>query len=169
MTQPLNLTSQPTSAPLEIERKFLVKGQPWLGWGEGVLYQQGYLSRGEHSTTRVRLEGARGVLTIKGKTVGISRLEFEYEVPREHAERLLQLCEGDLIRKRRWKQPLGAHLWELDVFEGDNEGLVVAEVELKSEAEVFERPEWLGEEVSHDPRYSNGALSRHPWLRWGRG
>ena len=158
-------TSQ-SQPPVEIERKFLVRGEPWRAWGEGVPYRQGYLSRGLHTTTRIRLAGEKGVLTLKGKTTGISRLEFEYEVPREHALALLKLCEGSLISKRRWRVPVGSHIWEVDVFEGDNAGLVVAEVELSSEEETFERPAWLGEEVSFDGRYTNGALSRHPWSAW---
>jgi adenylate cyclase len=152
---------------IEIERKYLVHGEPWRGWGEGVLYRQGYLSRGAHSTTRVRLAGAVGQLTLKGKTEGISRLEFEYEIPAADAEALLALCEGGLILKRRWRVPVGDHIWEVDVFEGENAGLVVAEIELSSPDETFERPSWIGEEVSHDPRYSNGALSRRPWRQWG--
>lgn len=152
---------------IEIERKYLVEGEPWRAWGEGVPYRQGYLSRGAHSTTRVRLAGEVGQLTIKGKTEGISRLEFEYEIPAADAEELIALCEGGVILKRRWRVPVGAHVWEVDVFEGENAGLVVAEIELGSPDEPFERPEWVGEEVSHDPRYSNGALSRHPWSAWG--
>ena len=156
-------------APVEIERKFLVQGSPWVDWGAGVPYQQGYLSRGAHSTTRVRIAGDQGVLTIKGKTIGISRLEFEYEVPLAHAQSLLALCEGDIISKRRWRVTYEGHVWELDVFEGANEGLVVAEIELATEEETFARPAWLGEEVSDDPRYTNGALSRRPWSAWGEG
>jgi len=152
---------------IEIERKYLVEGEPWRAWGEGVPYQQGYLSRGAHSTTRVRLAGAVGQLTVKGKTEGISRLEFEYEIPAADAEELIALCEGGVILKRRWRVPHGDHVWEVDVFVGDNAGLVVAEIELQSPDESFARPAWLGEEVSHDPRYSNGALSRHPWRAWG--
>jgi len=162
------LSQDGAKPPLEIERKFLVQGEPWRDWGEGTVYQQGYLSRGLHSTTRIRLAGERGVLTIKGKTVGISRQEFEYEVPAEHARALLALCEGDIIMKRRWRWPHEGHIWELDVFEGANEGLVVAEIELSAEDESFARPEWLGAEVSDDPRYTNGALSRAPWSAWGR-
>lgn len=155
-------------APVEIERKFLVRGEPWRDWGPGVPYQQGYLSRGAHSTTRVRIAGETGLLTIKGKTIGISRLEFEYEVPLAHARSLLALCEGELISKRRWRVEHEGHVWELDVFEGSNAGLVVAELELDAEEERFVRPSWLGREVSDDPRYTNGALSRHPWSIWGR-
>ena len=153
--------------PVEIERKFLVTGAPWEGWGAGVEYRQGYLSRGAHSTTRVRVAGARGLLTVKGKTVGVSRLEFEYEIPLAHARALLALCEGDIISKRRWCVEHEGHTWELDVFEGANEGLVVAEIELSAEDEVFARPPWLGREVSDDPRYTNGALSRQSWRSWG--
>ncbi len=151
---------------IEIERKYLVLGQPWRAWGEGVPYKQGYLSRGAHSTTRVRLAGRVGQLTVKGKTEGISRLEFEYEIPAADAEELIALCEGGVILKRRWRVPHGEHVWEVDVFEGDNEGLVVAEIELSSPDEPFARPEWIGEEVSLDERYSNGALSRRPWRSW---
>lgn len=158
--------AQTLNAPIEIERKFLVEGKPWLTWGPGVFYQQGYLSRGAHSTTRIRIAGHQGYLTIKGKTIGISRLEFEYEVPLAHARSLLSLCEGDLISKYRWCIEHEGHTWEVDVFEGANEGLVVAEIELSSENETFIRPSWLGHEVSEDPRYTNGALSRLPWTMW---
>ena len=153
-------------APVEIERKFLVRGQPWVHWGAGTPYRQGYLSRGLHSTTRVRIAGERGVLTLKGKTVGISRLEFEYEIPLAHAQSLMSLCEGGIISKRRWAIEHAGHTWEVDVFEGLNQGLVVAEIELSAEDEPFERPDWLDREVSDDPRYTNGALSRTPWSSW---
>ena len=153
---------------IEIERKFLVKGTPWTDWGPGTPFKQGYLSRGEHATTRVRLAGAQGVLTIKGRTDGVSRLEYEYSIPSEDVEELLALCEGGVIEKHRWFYTYGAHVWEVDVFEGENSGLVIAEIELSHPDDPFERPPWLGGEVSHDHRYFNGALSRHPWSAWGR-
>lgn len=152
--------------PTEIERKFLLQSPPIDQWGEGVKMRQGYLARGEHATARVRVAGTRGRLTIKGPTVGISRAEFEYEIPCSEAEELLTLCEGGLIEKRRWRVPYQGHVWEVDVFEGENSGLLIAEIELSAEDETFERPDWIGAEVSGDPRYFNGYLSRHPYQTW---
>lgn len=155
---------------LEIERKFLVlealHALPLPEWGPGEPIRQGYLARGSNATARVRTIGETGWLTIKGETVGISRAEFEYEIPVEEARALLALCEGGLIEKVRWRVPHQGHVWEVDRFEGDNAGLMVAEIELNSEDEAFARPAWIGEEVSDDPRYFNGALSRHPYRVW---
>ena len=151
---------------IEIERKYLVNGAPFETWGAGVKMKQGSLARGKSATTRIRVAGEIGFLTIKGKTEGISRLEFEYEIPVTEAEELLKLCEGIVIAKTRWRVPYGSHLWEVDVFEGENQGLTVAEIELESEDELFEKPSWVGGEVSDDPRYFNGALSRHPFTQW---
>ena len=150
----------------EIERKFLVNNPPFQEWGEGTQLKQGYLARGAEATARVRVAGSKGYLTIKGKTIGISRLEYEYEIPLTEAEALLSICEGGIIVKKRWKVPVGGHIWEVDIFEGENSGLVLAEIELEHEEESFNRPSWLGDEVSDDSRYFNGALSQYPFSKW---
>ncbi len=150
----------------EIERKFRVTGEGWRQ-GQGTLLRQGYLSREKESTVRVRLVGERARLTIKGITRGIRRREFEYEIPVEDAEVMLEeLCAKPLIEKRRYRIESGPHTWEVDEFFGDNEGLVIAEIELESEDESFEKPAWLGEEVSDDPRYFNANLVEHPYSTW---
>ena len=150
----------------EIERKFLVNHPPIETWGQGIIIRQGYLARGTQATARVRIADDRGWLTVKGQTVGISRLEFEYEIPLADAEGLLTLCEGHLIEKTRWCIPHHKHLWEVDVFAGVNAGLTIAEIELRDEQEEFTRPPWVTEEVSDDPRYFNGYLSRTPYPTW---
>ncbi len=149
----------------EIERKFLV--QPgWKPDGEGSRIAQGYLSSVPERTVRVRVRGRKGYLTVKGKNAGIQRAEFEYEIPLADAEAMLALCEQPLIEKTRYLIPQGELCWEVDVFEGDNAGLTVAEIELPSEDTSFARPEWLGEEVSGDLRYYNSSLIRHPFRAW---
>ena len=151
----------------EIERKFLVKGDGWKPSAQGTRFRQGFLSTEPERTVRVRLAGSTGTLTIKGKTVGATRAEFEYEIPAADAERLLDsLCRHPLIEKVRYRVETGRHTWEVDVFEGDNEGLVVAEIELSSEEEVFDRPPWLGKEVTHDTRYFNANLVEKPFCSW---
>ena len=151
---------------IEIERKFLVNSPPLESWGRGFDIKQGYLARGSSAMARVRIYGDQGFLTIKGQTMGISRQEFEYEIPVKDAEELLGLCEGGKIIKKRWKVNINQHTWEVDVFDGDNAGLIIAEIELNDVNESFKRPPWLGEEVSDDPRYFNSALSRHPFKCW---
>jgi adenylate cyclase len=150
----------------EIERKFLVDTARWRPAGTGVAYRQGYLSSHRERVVRVRLEGEAGKLTIKGTNTGVSRLEFEYDVPREDAELLLALCERPLIEKVRHTEEHGGKTWEIDVFSGDNEGLIIAEIELSSEAEAFTAPPWATEEVSHDPRYYNANLIKAPYRTW---
>ena len=152
--------------PFEIERKFLVKGRPWESAGVGTSLRQGYLAQSEASVVRVRASGQQAWLTIKGPTRGLSRLEFEYEIPLEDAIPLLELCSEGLIEKTRYRIEERGVVFELDVFDGANAGLVVAEVELSHEEEDFFRPEWLGEEVSHDPRYRNSELSSCPYSSW---
>ena len=152
--------------PLEIERKFLVKGRPWEDMGVGTRIWQGYLAQAEESVVRVRASGEQAWLTVKGPTRGLSRLEFEYEIPLEDAKTLLELCGEGLIEKTRYRMDARGVVFEVDVFEGANAGLVVAEVELNHEEEDFFRPEWLGEEVSHDPRYRNSELSSRPYSSW---
>ena len=151
----------------EIERKFLVAHQAWRESVNTIhVYRQGYLSYDSERTARVRATEVTGYLTIKGITEGLTRDEFEYEIPLADALALLQLCERPAIEKKRYIVPNGAHVWEVDVFEGVNEGLVVAEIELGSEDEAFDKPNWLGNEVSGDRKYSNSALSLHPFKDW---
>ena len=151
----------------EIERKFLVKGDAWRQLSEGTPYRQGYLNSQMERTVRVRTVGYRGFITVKGPTVGLTRMEFEYEIPYEDAMTMLDhLAEKPLIEKKRYRITQGDVLWEVDEFFGANEGLIVAEVELTSEDQVFEKPEWVGEEVSGDPRYFNSMLIHHPFTTW---
>lgn len=149
----------------EIERKFLVSSDTWRE-AAAVYYCQGYLNDNKHRTVRVRVVGEQGILTIKGLTTGVERLEFEYPVPVEDAKAMLALCEQPLIEKYRREIPFGDHVWEVDEFLGDNAGLVVAEIELGSAEQSFELPEWVGEEISEDVRYFNSALSKHPFKDW---
>jgi len=150
----------------EIERKFLVRDSAFLAALSGQALRQGYLSHSIQATVRVRIAGDQGFLTIKGQNSGISRVEFEYPIPLDDAEALLALCQSGRIDKTRYRIPVGEHLWEVDVFAGDNEGLIVAEIELSDETETFTRPGWLGKEVSDDPRYFNSQLSQHPYCQW---
>ncbi|MBT4286751.1 MAG: CYTH domain-containing protein [Deltaproteobacteria bacterium] len=150
----------------EIERKFLVKNDAWRSV-EGTKYRQGYLNSVKERTVRVRTIDDKGFLTVKGITVGATRLEYEYEVPASDADEMLtELCEKPLIEKKRYKIPFGGFTFEVDEFFGENEGLIVAEVELESEDQVFDKPAWLGEEVSGDPRYFNSNLIKHPFTKW---
>jgi adenylate cyclase len=153
---------------VEIERKFLLRSAAWRREAdEGTYFHQGYLSTTPERVVRVRQMGARAVLTIKGKGDGIARPEFEYEIPLADAQAMLrQLCLQPTIEKRRHLLKAGRHTWEIDVFAGDNLGLVVAEIELSSVSEAFERPAWLGEEVSHDSRYLNSNLIAQPFRSW---
>ena len=151
----------------EIERKFLVAHQAWRESVNTIhVFRQGYLSYDSERTVRVRATEVTGYLTIKGITEGLTRDEFEYEIPLADALALLQLCERPAVEKKRYIVPNGAHVWEVDVFEGVNEGLVVAEIELGSEDEAFDKPNWLGNEVSGDRKYSNSALSLFPFKDW---
>lgn len=151
---------------IEIERKFLVKDDSWKTDADtGRVCRQGYLLSDQGMTVRVRVIGAQGFLTIKGPTIGITRKEFEYEIPAVDAEALLALC-GNLVEKVRYLVPHAGLVWELDVFAGGNEGLVMAEIELESEGRKFELPAWAGEEVSGDHRYYNAYLSAHPFTGW---
>ena len=152
---------------VEIERKFLVQGDAWKTLGEPVFFRQGYLSSQKERTVRVRIEGDSAVITIKGKSVGAVRGEWEYPIPVQDAAELLDgLCEQPLIEKYRRKITNGAHVWEVDEFLGANAGLVVAEIELGAEDEAFEQPEWVAAEVTDDARYYNSNLIRHPFSNW---
>lgn len=150
---------------IEIERKFLVNGTAWQQ-APGVLYRQGYLNRDKTRTVRVRVAGDAAFLTIKGVSVGATRAEFEYPIPVADAQALLALCDGPLVEKTRHVLNHEGTAWEVDVFAGDNAGLVVAEVELASEDQPFARPDWLGAEVTHDARYFNSNLASHPFTKW---
>lgn len=152
----------------EIERKFLVTSRDWRS-GESTEYRQGYLSLDKERTVRVRVAGDKAYLTIKGITRGATRREFEYAIPPADARELLAgLCRHPLIEKRRYRLEYGGLTWEIDEFFGDNAGLVVAEVELEHEDQPFERPPWLGEEVTDDPRYYNANLVENPYCNWER-
>ena len=151
----------------EIERKFLVDTALWRATAAGTLYRQGYLSSVKERVVRVRIAGDRGFLTIKGLTTGVSRLEFEYPVPLADATVMLdQLCERPLIEKTRYREVFADRIWEIDVFHGDNDGLVVAEVEIANPEQKVELPRWAGAEVSNDPRYFNNNLAAHPYRYW---
>ena len=152
---------------LEIERKFLVIGTAWQTLAAGALTRQGYLSSAAERTVRVRIAGDQGFLTVKGKSRGLSRAEFEYAIPVEDAAAMLDgLCEKPLIEKTRYLVPFGAHTWEVDEFHGANAGLVVAEVELASADDEPALPPWIGREVSLDPRYFNTNLVKRPFTTW---
>ena len=152
---------------VEIERKFLVDGDAWRTLGEATLLRQGYLSADPARTVRVRIDGERAFLTIKGKSVGASRGEWEYPIPvAETAELLDGLCQQPLVEKVRRRIAAGPHTWEVDEFLGANAGLVVAEIELASEDEAFDKPDWIGREVTGEARYFNSNLIRHPYSQW---
>jgi len=150
----------------EIERKYLVLGDAWRALARGVRYRQGYLSTVKERTVRVRTVGDRGYLTVKGLTVGATRREFEYEIPADDTAALLEMCEQPLVEKVRYTIPFGGLAWEVDEFEGVNQGLVVAECELSSEDQRIELPPWIGQEVTGDPRYFNSNLIAHPFSTW---
>jgi len=153
---------------IEIERKFLVANDAWR---KSVISEarlkQGYLANQERASVRVRIGGNQAFLNIKSATLGIRRSEFEYEIPSSDAEEMLeQVAIRPFIDKTRYKVKCGEHIWEVDLFHGDNEGLIVAEIELEAEDENFETPEWVGEEVSGDPKYFNVCLVKHPFCKW---
>lgn len=153
----------------EIERKFLVLSDTWRSHvTRATRYRQGYLGSAETSSVRVRVSDTNAYLNIKGATVGVTRLEYEYPIPSADAHEMLdRLCRKPLIEKTRHLVDHAGHCWEIDVFEGDNAGLIVAEIELKAEDELFVRPDWLGKEVSDDTRYYNVSLVTQPYKTWG--
>ncbi len=154
----------------EIERKYLVNRNAWAPAGPGVRLTQGYLSADKARVVRVRIEGRAGTLTIKGPTRGITRSEFEYAIPLADAEEMLaSLCSQPLIDKHRHTELHGGRVWQIDVFHGANDGLVVAEVELPEPDAALEVPAWTGKEVSSDPRYFNSNLLSHPYREWPQG
>jgi len=156
----------------EIERKFLIKDDRWKTDFSGVeiagiAYRQGYLSTDTDATVRVRRQGDQARLTIKGKTQGISRAEYEYPIPLHDANEMLDtLCRKPQIEKIRYRREEGGLIWEIDVFVGDNAGLVVAEVELESESQLIDLPAWVGQEVTGDDRYYNVNLVSNPFKNW---
>ena len=152
---------------IEIERKFLLAGDAWRGLGQPVLLRQGYLSSARERVVRVRIEGDQAMLTIKGANVGATRGEWEYPIPLADAAELLDaLCEQPLIEKYRHRIEHAGMVWEVDEFLGANAGLVVAEIELASEDQPFDKPDWIGAEVSGDARYYNANLIHHPFSQW---
>ena len=152
----------------EIERKFLVKGGFKEAAFDALRITQGYLSTAPGRSVRVRLKGDKGFLTIKGpsRDGGLSRFEWEKEIEADEARELLALCEPGLIDKTRWLVKAGIHTFEVDEFHGDNEGLIMAEVELSAPDEPYEKPDWLGQEVTGDRRYYNSYLSKNPYKIW---
>jgi adenylate cyclase len=152
----------------EIERKFLVSSSGWRdGARASIPMVQGYLAQTGVCSVRVRIGGDRAWLNFKGLTIGARRTEFEYAIPIEDARQMLDLyCDRPLIEKTRHYVRYGDHDWEIDEFEGANAGLIVAEVELAKEDETFATPDWVGREVTHDPRYYNMCLVEHPWSEW---
>ncbi len=150
----------------EIERKFLVTGEAWKVPGPGVRFRQGYLSSDPWRVVRVRIAGDTAALTVKGRSVGSRRAEFEYGIPLEDARQLLEICEQPLIEKTRYRVPVGNLVWEIDEFHGANQGLAVAECELESEDQDVPKPDWVGQEVTSDPRYFNSNLVAYPFTTW---
>jgi adenylate cyclase len=154
---------------IEIERKFLVTSDAYKKEAfSQKRIAQGYLSSIPERTVRVRIKGNKGFITIKGASneTGMSRFEWEKEIPVEEAKKLLLLCEKGIIDKTRYEIKVGPHIFEVDEFYGDNEGLIIAEIELSSENELFEKPAWLGKEVTNDNRYYNACLSTNPYKNW---
>lgn len=154
----------------EIERKFLVN--PAIAAvlkkkHKGKAIKQGYIATADNTAVRVRVSENQAYLTVKGENTGISRVEFEYEIPLRDAEYMLtELCTDGVVKKTRYPVKYGGHLWEIDVFHGNNNGLVVAEIELQSEDEFFPKPDWIKKEVSNDSRYYNSNLLKHPYKAW---
>jgi adenylate cyclase len=155
---------------IEIERKFLVRGEAWRAFATSeARVRQAYLASGERSTTRVRIKnGVEATVTIKSKRAELRRLEIEYPISLLDAEALLPLRDSGLIEKSRFMVPWRQHLWEIDVFSGANAGLVIAEIELRHEHEIFDRPPWLDIEITGQAEYYNGSLARHPFCEWAR-
>ena len=151
---------------VEIERKFLVNPEKWTPVNKGTEIKQGYLSADKNRTVRVRIAGDLAFITIKGESRGISRTEYEYEIPKADAQVLLTMCLSEPIEKTRYLERVDNAVWEIDVFEGVNKGLILAEIELENESQNFTLPGWAGEEVSTDRRYFNSFLSLNPFTKW---
>lgn len=154
--------------PIEIERKFLLRNNDWRNEVvRSSRIRQGYLGQIDKASVRIRVEGESANINVKSATLGMRRMEYEYAIPLDEAEEMLeQLCNTPQVDKTRFIVEHEKHLWEIDEFYGDNEGLLVAEVELDSEDEAFDKPQWLGEEVTADPRYYNVNLIKHPFKAW---
>jgi adenylate cyclase len=152
----------------EIERKFLVTSEDWQSQAtDHKVMMQGYFGTGEKASVRVRISGDSANINIKSATLEMVRREYEIPIPLADAREMIEhLCQKPIIRKTRYYIPFGQHVWEVDVFEGDNEGLVVAEIELTDPDEQFDRPDWIGEEVSLDHRYYNVCLVKNPYKNW---
>lgn len=151
----------------EIERKFLVKESNWQKSSKGSLIQQGYIVIRKEKVVRIRIMNDKGYLSIKGTTTGATRNEYEYEIPLEDARQMLNnLCEKPILEKHRYKINQGGMTWEIDIFHGDNEGLIVAEIELEYEDQEFEKPDWVDMEVTDDPKYFNSNLVKNPFKKW---
>ena len=151
----------------EIERKFLLKGDSWRSLAAGTKYRQGYLNSTKERVVRVRTIDDNGFLTVKGITTGATRVEYEYEIPEKDATEMLnELCEKPIIEKNRHKIDFAGFIWEVDEFFGENQGLIVAEIELENEEQPFEKPEWIGDEVTGDPKYFNSNLIINPYTEW---
>lgn len=152
---------------VEIERKFIVRGDEWREMGNSEYYIQGYIPRQNDVTVRVRIAGEKAFMTFKGKAVGFSRSEFEYPIPLEDAQFMLDnYCDKPMVEKYRTKIKAGQLTWEVDEFLGDNYGLVMAEIELPSEDTDFDIPDWVGQEVTGDSKYNNSYLVAHPYNTW---
>ncbi len=153
----------------EIERRFLLADTAFLASLEGTYFKQGYIQGRKRSAARIRVLDERAFLTLKGATRGLVRSEYEYEIPLQDAREMLEeFCEKPLIEKMRYEVEFAGNTWEVDVFYGDNAGLLMAEIELESEDQAFVRPPWLGQEVSDDSRYFNASLVRNPYKNWGK-
>ncbi len=151
----------------EIERKFRVTATTYRDLAKGTHYRQGYLNSQKERVVRIRTIDDKGFITVKGITRGATRLEFEYEISVADANEMLNdLCEQPIIEKHRYKVAMGEHVWEIDEFHGENEGLTVAEVELESEDQEYPKPDWIGEEVTGDARYYNSNLIAKPYNKW---
>ena len=153
---------------LEIERKFLINEDLWNSFEKpiGLVCKQTYLHKEIDKTIRVRVLGEKGFFTIKGRTIGFTKPEFEYEIPLKDAKEMIEMFGESVIDKIRYVIPYHGHIWEVDVFFGENAGLIIAEIELKSEEESFLKPEWLAKEVTGDMRFSNSSLQNNPYKDW---
>ncbi len=151
---------------VEIERKFLVTGDGWQGH-DGIRYRQGYLSVTAQCVVRVRIGGGHAYMTAKGSNTGIRRLEYEYPIPETDGNEIIDtLCDGRVVEKTRYRVPFGNFIWEVDEFHGANDRLLLAEIELENEEQPFVKPDWVGADVSEDPRYTNAMLAVHPFNNW---
>lgn len=153
----------------EIERKFLVDTNKWTPVDQGTKIIQAYLGLDPSPTVRIRIAGDKAFITIKGRSINISRPEFEYEIPVEDALEMMKLAITEPLEKTRYKIWYEGFIWEVDIFSGKNKGLVMAEIELESEHQEFPRPDWILQEVSDDERFYNSSLSRHPFQKWNNG